>query len=203
MTNSSRMVVAAIASVLLVAGVMTGPPTSAQISNAPAVPVDARSISGVVLNGQTPEAGVWVIAETDSLPTKFRRIVVTDDQGRFVVPDLPDGSWDVWVRGYGLRDSRPMKASRGQRITLAARNARTPQEAAKIYPSNYWLSIYQPPTKAEIPAAYPTREHWVGQVKLDCMRARREPRVQHRTAGSRHESDQDIHAQRGHGSHQV
>jgi hypothetical protein len=51
-----------------------------------------------------PEAGVWVIAET-KLGVPYRKIVVTDDQGRFLVPDLPAASYDVWVRGYGLKDS--------------------------------------------------------------------------------------------------
>ena len=135
----------------------------------PNVPVDAQSISGVVLNEGKPEAGAWVIAETESLPTKFRKIVVTDDQGRFVVPALPEASYQIWVRGYGLRDSRPVPAARGERVTLAARTARTPQEAAKLYPPNYWLSLFQPPAKEALPPIYPTREHWVGQVKLDCM----------------------------------
>ena len=33
------------------------------------------------------EAGVWVIAETHDLPSVFRRIVVTDDRGRFLLRD--------------------------------------------------------------------------------------------------------------------
>jgi streptogramin lyase len=164
----------------------------------PAAPVevDGASIGGTVLNGTRPEAGVWVIAETSSLPTHFSRIVVTDDNGQFLIPDLPEGaSYDVWVRGYGLRDSQPSKTERGQQVTLQVQNARTPQEAAKIYPANYWLSLYQPPPAEELPLvdsegvatparadadeqdeesseaarAYPGREHWVGQVKLGCM----------------------------------
>ena len=166
MRKAVRVLAGGLTTLVLVAWGTRGLPTQAQTSG---VPVDPKSISGVVVNGQATEAGVWVIAETDSLPTKFRRIVVTDDQGRFLVPDLPDASYRVWVRGYGLRDSKPVPAARGQQVTLAARSARTPQEAAKIYPANYWLSIYQPPAKEQLPSAYPTREHWVGQVKLDCM----------------------------------
>ena len=159
------------------------------------VDVDAASIGGVVLNGGRPEAGVWVIAETTGLPTHFSRIVVTDDEGRFLVPDLPESaSYDVWVRGYGLRDSQPVKAARGERVSLQVENAQTPQEAARIYPANYWLSLYQPPPSNALPLAdsegaaapvshagerdeetgeaarrYPGREHWVGQMKLGCM----------------------------------
>src|SRR6202030_2588858 len=54
-----------------------------------AVAIDNDDIGGVVRGPAGPEAGVWVIAETTELPTKFTKIVVTDDQGRFVIPDLP------------------------------------------------------------------------------------------------------------------
>src|ERR1700674_3937138 len=87
--------------------------------------VDKFSIGGVVANssGGKPEAGVWVIAETKSLPVPFRKIVVTDDQGRFLVPDLPGGSYELWVRGYGLKDSDPVKASLGGTAKLQVSNA--------------------------------------------------------------------------------
>ena len=38
-------------------------------------------ISGVVMGPKGPEAGVWVIAETADLPTKYSKVVVTDDKG--------------------------------------------------------------------------------------------------------------------------
>ena len=69
-------------------------PARAQVS------IDSDDIGGVVTGPKGPEAGVWVIAETRSLPTKFARMVVTDDQGRYVVPDLPRGEYEVFVRGY-------------------------------------------------------------------------------------------------------
>src|ERR1700686_2143838 len=69
-----------------------------------AVAIDNDDIGGVVRGPSGPEAGVWVIAETNELPTKFAKIVVTDDQGRFVIPDLPKGDYEGWVRGYGLVD---------------------------------------------------------------------------------------------------
>src|SRR5882672_3578704 len=65
----------------------------------------ASDIAGTVTGASGPEAGVWVIAETTDLPTKFAKVVVTDDQGRFLVPDLPKANYSVWVRGYGLVDS--------------------------------------------------------------------------------------------------
>src|SRR5437868_10086818 len=93
--------------------------------------VDKSSIGGTVVNsnGGKPEAGVWVIAETKSLPAPFRKIVVTDDQGRFLVPDLPEGAYELWVRGYGLKDSEHVKADCGEMVKLQVANASTPQEA--------------------------------------------------------------------------
>ena len=99
-------------------------------------PGEQLAIRGVVRNAGTgaPEAGVWVIAETQSLPTPFRQIVVTEDEGRFVVPNLPDGTYEVFVRGYGLRDSMPVAALRGDELALTVSTAQSPQEAAAIYP---------------------------------------------------------------------
>ena len=77
-----------------------------------AIDIDADDIGGVVTSADGPEAGVWVIAETDDLPTKFRKIVVTDDRGRYVLPDLPEASYQLWVRGYGLVDSPRVRATR-------------------------------------------------------------------------------------------
>src|SRR5207245_7778036 len=71
-----------------------------------AVAIDPDDIGGFVTSAKGPEAGVWVIAETTGLPTKFARIVVTDDRGRYVLPDLPNATFQVFVRGYGLVDSR-------------------------------------------------------------------------------------------------
>src|SRR6202171_5321560 len=134
------------------------------------VRVDKNSVGGVVLNsnGAKPEAGVWVIAETKSLPVPFRKIVVTDDQGRFLVPDLPDGAYELWVRGYGLKDSEPVKGARGETVKLQVANAATPQEAAKIYPASYWTSLIQPPTGSDLPARYKTQEEWLGDPRNGC-----------------------------------
>src|SRR5688500_15582710 len=82
--------------------------------------VDRDDISGVVTGASGPEAGVWVVAETSDLPTKFAKIVVTDDQGRYLLPELPRASYDVWVRGYGLVDSPKHRAEPGTRLNLQA-----------------------------------------------------------------------------------
>ncbi len=143
---------------------------------------DRTSISGDVVNtaGRRPEAGVWVIAETDSLPTPYRKIVVTNDDGRFVLPDLPAGAYRVWVRGYGLKDSAPTSAAPGATLDLRVSSAATPQEAARIYPAQSWLSLYQPPAAEALPAATGAgggvapgategRDGWIAQFKLGCM----------------------------------
>src|SRR5919106_943642 len=74
----------------------------AQPAGSGAVRIDNDDIGGVVTGPHGPEAGVWVIAETSDLPTKFVRIVVTHDAGRYVIPELPKANYNVWVRGYGL-----------------------------------------------------------------------------------------------------
>ena len=134
------------------------------------VQIGPASIGGVVLNsnGDTPEAGVWVIAETKTLPVPFRKIVVTDDKGRFVVPDLPPGSYELWVRGYGLKDSARVSVSRGQRVRMQVANAQHPQEAATIYPPNYWTSLIQLPSKGEIPPNFGSQDQWIAAWKNAC-----------------------------------
>jgi len=114
-------------------------PASAQASAA--VAIDNDDIGGVVSGPKGPEAGVWVIAETSDLPTTYRKIVVTDDQGRYVVPDLPKANYRVWVRGYGLVDSPKVHAVPGQMLNLTAVVAPNAAEAAHYYPAIYWYSI--------------------------------------------------------------
>jgi len=117
----------------------------AQQRSGAAVAIDADDIGGVVRSAKGPEAGVWVIAETGDLPTKFARIVVTDDQGRYVVPDLPRAGYQVFVRGYGLVDSPRVAARPGQRLDLTAVVAPDERAAAQIYPADYWLSLMEIP----------------------------------------------------------
>src|SRR4051812_37227957 len=107
-----------------------------------ATPVGAQSIRGLVTNGKTAEAGAWVIAETDELPTRFAKIVVTDERGRFVIPELPKATYQVWVRGYGLVDSKKIKVVPGRApLRLKASVAPNEGSAAQYYPSAYWYAM--------------------------------------------------------------
>ena len=122
----------------------------------------ADYIDGVVTSSKGPEAGVWVIAETTDLPTKYAKIVVTDDQGRYALPELPTANYEVFVRGYGLVDSARVPAKPGQHLDLKAVVAPDGRAAAQIYPANYWLSL------VKIPSGKLAPDEVAGRVKL-CM----------------------------------
>src|SRR5438270_10632043 len=107
---------------------------SAQQKPAAQVTIGATDLGGVVTSSKGPEAGVWVIAETTDLKTKFAKAVVTDDLGRYVIPELPKATYNVWVRGYGLVDSSKVKAAPGTSLNLTATVAPTPAAAAEYYP---------------------------------------------------------------------
>ncbi len=120
-----------------------------------AAPADDDDISGVVTGPDGPEAGVWVIAETMELPTRFSRIVVTDDEGRYLIPDLPSATYDVWVRGYGLVDSDKTQAEPGATIDLTAVVAPDEAVAAEYYPAGHWLSLLEAPAADQFPGTGP------------------------------------------------
>lgn len=122
---------------------------------AQAVRVDADDIGGTVTGPAGPEAGVWVIAETRDLPTRFAKIVVTDDRGRYLIPDLPRASYSVWVRGYGLVDSPKSNATPGKTLDLTAVPAPNARAAAEYYPAGYWYSLMQVPAPSEFPGTGP------------------------------------------------
>ena len=115
-----------------------------------------ESLEGVVAGPKGPEAGVWVIAETTELPTRFVKIVVTDDRGRYVIPELPSATYNVWVRGYGLVDSPKTKTRPGKTLNLTAVVAPDMKAAAQYYPSGYWFSLLRPPARSEFPGTGPT-----------------------------------------------
>ncbi len=112
-------------------------------------------LEGMVQGRNGPEAGVWVIAETTDLPTRYVKIVVTDDQGRYVMPELPRATYSVWVRGYGLVDSPKTSATPGRTLNLTAVAAPNPPAAAQYYPAGYWYSLLRVPDKGEFPGTGP------------------------------------------------
>jgi hypothetical protein len=130
--------------------------TSARQPSPQGVTVDADDIGGVVTGAKGPETGVWVIAETQDLPTKFVKIVVTNDQGRYLLPDLPKANYQIWVRGYGLVDSPKVSAAPGRALNLTATTAPSAKAAAEYYPAGYWFSLLGIPGKHEFPGTGPT-----------------------------------------------
>ncbi|NKB33887.1 MAG: carboxypeptidase regulatory-like domain-containing protein [Pseudomonadales bacterium] len=137
-------------------------------------------ITGTVESNNGPEAGVWVIAETDDTPTHFAKIVVTDDDGRFVLPELPEAIFKVWVRGYGLVDSEPTSLRAGaSNVSLKAFSAEDPLLAAQVYPANYWYSLLEVPGHEEFPGTGPdgngiaenmrSQAQWIDMTKQGCQ----------------------------------
>jgi hypothetical protein len=141
------------------------------------IKIVSDDIGGVVTSSKGPEAGVWVIAETKDLPTGYRKIVVTDDQGRYVIPELPKANYDVWVRGYGLVDSPKVKAMPGKMLNLTAVLAPDAHAAAQYYPAAYWYSLLHIPPKSDFPGTgdkgngiserIKDQGAWVENVKTD------------------------------------
>src|SRR5271155_2329224 len=139
--------VAAIALAVLVVAA----PARVQAQQTAPVDIGATDLGGVVTGPNGPEAGVWVIAETADLPTKMVKIVVTDELGRYVMPDLPKANYTVWVRGYGLVDSPKVQATPGKVLNLKAVVAPSPAAAAEYYPAMYWYSLLKIPERSEFP----------------------------------------------------
>jgi len=128
--------------------------------------IGGSDLGGVVTSTGGREAGVWVIAETTDLPTKFAKIVVTDDKGRYVIPDLPKANYSVWVRGYGLIDSPKVKTTTGNITNLKAVIAPTAAQAAEYYPAIYWFSMLHVPQKSEFPLEKVTSQGaWLNIIK--------------------------------------
>ena len=156
--SAKRVVPIGIAA-LAVAGILVTLPSLARPGAGalpqPPVQVDVDDIGGVVTGPGGPEAGVWVIAETTDLPTRLVKIVVTDDRGRYLVPDLPRASYVVWVRGYGLVDSPKERITPGRTLNLRAVPAPDARAAAQYYPAGYWLSLLKVPDKSEFPGTGP------------------------------------------------
>jgi hypothetical protein len=134
---------------------------------------ESSDIGGIVTSSHGPEAGVWVIAETSDLGTKFRKIVVTNDRGQYLLPGLPKANYKLWVRGYGLVDSEPVDATPGSALPLTAVVAPDSSAAAQYYPASYWVSLLNVPPKSAFPMTVPssppiiipTQADWLYTVK--------------------------------------
>jgi hypothetical protein len=135
------------------------------------VSVASADLGGVVTGASGPEAGVWVIAETTDLPTKFAKMVATDDQGRYLIPELPKAKYKVWVRGYGLVDSSKVDGEPGKTLNLTAVKAPSEKDAAQYYPPIYWYSMLKIPGKGEFPVGkVASQGEWLNVVKTGgCM----------------------------------
>ena len=120
-----------------------------------AISVNSNDIAGSVISSSGPEAGVWVIAETRDLATLYSKTVVTDEQGRYLIPDLPEANFEVWVRGYGLVDSPHINTRPGQSLDLTAVIAPDAASAAEYYPAGYWYSLLEIPEDHEFPGTGP------------------------------------------------
>ena len=152
--------------------VVTIAPNELSSQQSAGVSIDNNDIGGVVSSSKGPEAGVWVIAESTDLPTRYAKMVVTDDLGRYVVPDLPKANFNLWVRGYGLVDSPKVRATPGNLVNLKAVIAPNDAAAAQYYPAIYWYSMLKIPEKSEfggkgkIPAKV-TQNQWVDSMKVN------------------------------------
>jgi hypothetical protein len=145
-------------------------------SSAP-VKIGSTDIGGVVSSAKGPEAGVWVIAETTDLPTRYNKEVVTDDRGRYLIPELPKARYMVWARGYGLVDSPKVQSEPGKVVNLEPTVAPDARAAAQYYPANYWYALLSVPAKTDFPGTGPagngispnfrTQAQWIRMIKTD------------------------------------
>ena len=153
-------------SAILLIALLTATPPNQSYAQQPTVSVGASDIGGVVTGANGPEAGVWVIAETNDLPTPYAKIVVTDDRGRYLIPDLPKANYSVWVRGYGLADSAKVPAQPGKLVNLRVRSAASAAADAQNYPPIYWFSLLRVPKKDEFPLQkIKSQGEWLNIVK--------------------------------------
>ena len=159
------------------AGIFVANRTSLDAQQKSSTQVKPGDIAGVVTSSKGPEAGVWVIAETTDLPTRYIKEVVTDDRGRYLIPDLPKANYSVWARGYGLVDSPKVTAAPGTPVDLKPTIAPDAKTAALLYPGNYWYAMLKVPEKNEFPGTGPSgngispniknQGQWLHLIKTD------------------------------------
>ena len=145
------------------------------LSRTSAVQINNADIGGTVTSSAGPEAGVWVIAETNDLPTHYIKEVVTDDKGRYLIPGLPKAKYTVWARGYGLVDSPKVETEPGKEVDLKPSVAPDAKAAAHYYPANYWYALLEVPGESEFPgtggsgngisASIKSQAQWIHLIK--------------------------------------
>ncbi len=174
---TSRLVVLAGAAAIGIAAYMASTQSGLNAQQSTQVKVKADEIGGMVSSSKGPEAGVWVIAETTDLPTRYIKEVVTDDRGRYLIPELPKAKYTVWARGYGLVDSPKVTTETGRQVDLKPAIAPDVKTAAQLYPANYWYALLKVPEKNEFPGTGPTgngispniktQDQWIHLIKTD------------------------------------
>src|SRR5579883_2105042 len=172
--SPARFAAIALLAIAALIGIAVG---GAWAADSDSVKIGDRDIGGTVTGPNGPEAGVWVIAETADLPTKYAKIVVTDERGRYLIPDLPKAGYSVWSRGYGLVDSPKQVASPGKLLNITAVPAPNEAAAAEYYPGVYWYSLIKIPEKSEFPGTgsnsigelMKTQHSWIDALKNSCQ----------------------------------
>ena len=139
--------------------------------------IGSSDIGGIVASSKGPEAGAWVIAETTDLHTRYIKEVVTDERGRYLIPDLPKAKYTVWARGYGLEDSPRVQTEPGKAVDLKPTVAPDAKTAARYYPANYWYALLEVPAKNEFPGTeaagngissnIKSQGQWIHLIKTD------------------------------------
>jgi hypothetical protein len=177
MKKALTVAVVAVLGGVMIAGSRTAAEESSDQRSAGKLTIGSDDIGGVVTSRFGPEVGVWVIAETKDLGTRFAKVVVTDDHGRFVVPDLPKARYEVWVRGYGLVDSPKVASEPGKILHLTATVAPSLAAAAQYYPAIYWFSMLKIPDKSKFPGTGPNgngipvefqrQDQWLDVIKTN------------------------------------
>ena len=150
---------------------------AAPLGGTGAMQIHSNDIGGTVTSSAGPEAGVWVIAETNDLPTRYIKEVVTDDKGRYLIPGLPKARYTVWARGYGLVDSPKVETEPGKQVDLKPSVAPDKKTAADYYPANYWYALLEVPGENEFPgtsaggngisANIRSQAQWIHLIKTD------------------------------------
>jgi hypothetical protein len=175
--QTTRLLYCSGAAALAIAGVLIATRTSLNAQQSAPAQVKPGEIAGVVSSSKGPEAGVWVIAETTDLPTRYIKEVVTDDRGRYLIPELPKAKYTVWARGYGLVDSPKVQTEAGKTVDLKPTVAPDAKTAAQLYPANYWYALMKVPEKTDFPGTGPSgngispniknQGQWLHLVKTD------------------------------------